>query len=141
MNTSDFYFELSANGEQTSFEAVDGVSTEPVLKHTLQPGEHPFKYRLPSLPKSKSIVLKKGRSQTGSKLIQWCSPPATENAGPEKGRVSLFLKDASGKPLVEWTLHSAYPVSHHVKKAEGKSQATEIEDLELGYSFYTFAKR
>ena len=141
MKPSDYYFELSANGEQTAFEAVDGVSTDPVLKHALQPGEHPFMYRLPSLPKTKSLILKNGRSQRGSKLMQWCAPPTEEGNSPEKGRVMLFLKDAAGKPLVEWTLHNAYPLNHHAKKADSKSPTTEIEDLELGYSFYTFSKR
>jgi phage tail-like protein len=141
MNSYDFYFELSANGEQTLFETVDGVSTEPVLKHALLPGEHPFKYRLPSLPKTKSIVLKKGRSQAGSKLMQWCKPASEEGTAPSKSRVMLYLKDSSGKPLVEWTLHNAFPINHHAKKAEGKVPATEIEDLELEYSFYTFAKK
>jgi phage tail-like protein len=141
MNSSDFYFELSANGEQTSFETVDGVSTEPVLKHALLPGEHPFKYRLPSLPKTKSIVLKKGKSVSGSKLMQWCTPNSEEGNAPKKGQVLLYLKDASGKPLMEWTLHNAYPLNHHAKKEAGKLPATVIEDLELGYSFYTFSKR
>jgi phage tail-like protein len=141
MNSSDFYFELSANGEQTAFETIDGVSTEPVLKHALLPGEHPFKYRLPSLPKTTSIVLKKGKSVSGSKLMQWCAPATEEGNLPAKVRVLLYLKDASGKPLVEWTLHNAFPLNHHAKKAGGKLQGTDIEDLELGYSFYTFSKR
>ncbi|NNJ82452.1 MAG: hypothetical protein HKO97_12225 [Flavobacteriaceae bacterium] len=141
MNSSDFYFELSANGEQTSFETVDGVSTEPVLKHALLPGEHPFKYRLPSLPKAKSIVLKNGKSVSGSKLMQWCAPASEEGDLPKKGSVLLYLKDSSGKPLVEWTLHNAFPLNHHAKKEAGKLPATVIEDLELGYSFYTFAKK
>lgn len=141
MSTSDFYFELSANGEQTAFETVDGISTVPVLKHTLRSGDHPFMYRIPSLPKSDSIVLKNGKATQGSKLMQWCAPAGDENPVQEKTRVVLYLKDKSGKPLVEWTLHNAFPKGHHSKSTEGEAPTTEISDLEVGYSFYTLSKR
>ena len=141
MSSSDYYFELSANGEQTTFEMVDGVSTEPALKHALQPGDHPFKYRLPSLPKSDRIILKNGKASPGSRIMEWFGRPEEEQEAPEKSRVILYLKDSQGKPLVEWTLHNAYPMSHHTQKLDSKIPTTVIDDLEVGYSFYTFSKR
>jgi len=141
MSSSDYYFELSANGEQTTFEMVDGVSTEPALKHALQPGDHPYKYRLPSLPKSDSIVLKNGKANPGSRLMEWFARPKEEQASPRKSMVILCLKDTTGRPLMEWTLHNAYPKSHHTQKLNSKIPTTVIDDLEVGYSFYTFSKR
>jgi len=140
---SDFHFELSANGEQTSFEEAVGISTEVVLPRTLKEGENPFKYRLPSMPKTGNLVLKNGRSSQGSKLMQWCA--SAENPTPEapldKNKVELQLKDANGRLLLEWTLYNAYPVKNSSINLKTKTQETEIKDLELAYSFYTFSKK
>lgn len=140
---SDFYFELSANGEQTSFKEAVGISTEVVLPRTLKEGENPFKYRLPSMPKTGNLVLKNGRSQQNSKLMQWCvsSQNPTAEAPLDKSKVALHLKDASGKSLLEWTLYNAYPVNNHATDSKSKTKETEIQDLELAYSFFTLSKK
>lgn len=140
---SDFYFELSANGEQTSFKEAVGISTEVVLPRTLKEGENPFKYRLPSMPKTGSLVLKNGRSQENSKLMQWCSSSQnpTAEAPLDKNKVALHLKDANGKSLLEWTLYNAYPVNNHATDLKTKTKDTEIKDLELAYSFFTLSKK
>lgn len=143
MNASpaEFYFELSANGEQTSFQEVEGVSTEVALRRNINPGENPFKFRLPSLPKTNNVRLKKGRSTAGSKLMQWCAQCNNPDAKPDRNRAMLTLKDAKGKSLLEWTLYNAFPKQSHAVKPNAKSAVTEIEDLELGYSFFTLAKK
>ena len=140
---SDFYFELSANGEQTSFKEAVGISTEVVLPRTLKEGENPFKYRLPSMPKTGNLVLKNGRSLQNSKLLQWCnaSQNPTAEAPLDKSKVELHIKDANGKSLLEWTLYNAYPVKNTAGAAKSKSNETEIQDLELAYSFYTLSKK
>ena len=138
---AEFYFELSANGEQTSFAEVEGVSTEVALRRNINPGENPFKFRLPSLPKTNYVVLKKGTTKPGSKLLQWCAQGMNPEANPERSRATLCLKDAKGKPLLEWTLYNAYPKQSHSSPPKSKAAQTEIQDLELGYSFFTLAKK
>ncbi len=142
-STAEFYFELSANGEQTNFREVDGISTEVVLRNNIKEGENPFKYRLPSLPKSRKLILKKGQTHTGSKLMQWCAGGQNkeENSIPDRSTVALRLKDTNGRSLVEWTLHSAYPVHSNTSKPDSKTAETEIADLELAFSFFTFSKK
>ena len=140
---SDFYFELSANGEQTSFKEAVGISTEVVLPRTLKEGENPFKYRLPSMPKTGNLVLKNGRSQENSKLMQWCSSSQnpTAEAPLDKNKVALHRKHANGNSLLEWTLYNAYPVNNHATDLKTKTKDTEIKDLELAYSFFTLSKK
>ena len=57
---TEFYFQLSANGEQTPFLKVEGISTEIALEESLKEGENPFKYRLPSIPIGGKLILKNG---------------------------------------------------------------------------------
>lgn len=138
-----FYFELTANDEHIPFKEVEGVSTEVALKHILKDGENPFKYRVPSLPKSNHLVLKNGITKKDSKLMQWCAahqnPTAENPAG--RSRAVLQLKDAKGNSLLEWTLFNAYPVSNHISNEKGKSKDTGIDDLELAYSFFTLTRK
>jgi len=139
---AEFYFELSANGEQTAFQEVEGVSTHVVLRNNLSPGDNPFKFRLPNLPNRDKVVLKKGQSKAGSKLLQWGSQDGNAEGKPEKRKALLTLKDAKGKALIEWTLISAYPVL--IKSSpvvDKKSNMSEIENLELNFSFFTFDKK
>ena len=140
---AEFYFELSANEEQTIFQAVEGVSTEVALKNILKEGENPFKYRLPSLPKTGNLLLKNGRSKRGSKLIQWCAANQNKEEGTSsnKSRVALHLKDARGKSLLEWTLYNAYPGKINLSASKYKGRETAIEGLELAYSFFTLSKK
>lgn len=140
---SEFYFELSANEEKTPFLSVEGVSTEVALKNILQEGENPFKYRLPSLPKTGNLILKHGHSNRNSKLIQWCiaNQNLEESVAPSKARVALHLKDAKGKSLLEWTLYNAYPGKMNLSEGRSKGKAAQIEGLELAYSFFTLSKK
>ncbi len=142
-STAEFYFELSANGEQTNFEKIEGISTEVALRNNLKEGENPFKFRLPSLPKSRKLVLHNGHTPAGSKLMQWCAGNQNEeeNSIPNRSTVVLLLKDSKGKSLVEWKLHSAYPVQSNVKASNSKTVETEIANLELAFSFFTFSKK
>jgi len=140
---SEFYFELSAIDEQTPFQEVEGVSTEVALKNILKEGENPFKYRVPSLPKTGHLLLKNGRAKKGSKLMEWCASNQNTNAdsSPNKSKAILHLKNAKGKSLLEWTLFNAYPVNNHISQEHSKSKDTAIEDLELAYSFYTLSRK
>ena len=140
---SEFYFELSANDEHIPFKEVEGVSTEVALKHIIKEGENPFKYRVPSLPKTGHLKLMNGVTKKGSKLMQWCAAhenPSEENPA-NRSRAVLHLKDARGNSLLEWTLFNAYPVSKHISGAKAKSNDAGIDDLELAYSFYTLSRK
>jgi len=140
---SPFHFELSANGEQTTFQKVDKMSTEVVLPRTLKAGENPFKYRIPSLPKNGSLLLKNGQITNASKLQQWCAH--CENPSEEhpfqKNNVALHLKDAQGNSLLEWTLYNAHPLAAKAAKDSEKNSEASNQDLILAYSFYTLAKK
>jgi len=140
---TEFYFELSANGEQTPFLKVEGISTEVALEDSLKEGDNPFKYRLPSMPKGGNLILKNGRAKKGSKLMQWCASNMNNEAGTPVNRsnVALQLRDTKGRPLVEWTLHNAYPVNNHVSHQRFRSKEALIEDLELAFSFFTVSMK
>jgi phage tail-like protein len=140
---TEFYFELSANGEQTPFLKVEGMSTEVALEDSLKEGENPFKYRLPSMPKSGNLILKNGRAKKASKLMKWCAASMNreENTPVQRSNVALHLKDTKGRSLVEWTLHNAYPVNNNTPTQRSRSKVTLIKDLELAFSFFTVSRK
>ena len=137
---SEFVFELSAKGEKIIFHEAEGISTVVTLPRTIKKGENPFKFRLPSFPKTGKLMLHKGSSQGQSKLMSWFNPSGDSEEGRTKEHVSLTLKSKEGQPFVEWKLFNAHPV-HMKSKAVNKSGGSEIEDLELNFSFYTLSKR
>ncbi|GAB5400240.1 MAG: hypothetical protein Aureis2KO_18250 [Aureisphaera sp.] len=137
---SPFHFELSANGEQTTFKEVDGMVTEVVLKNNLKEGDNPFRFRLPSLPKG-NIQLKKGTIQQGSKLMEWCAACQNPEEATPKSNATLRLKDAKGRSLVEWTLHRAHAVSNKKASNDEKNPTPNNDSLELGYSFYSLDRK
>jgi len=141
--SSPFHFELSANGEHTTFQQIDKMSTEVALPRTLKAGENPFKYRIPSLPKNGSLLLKNGQLNNAPKLQQWCdncANPSEENPF-QKNNVALHLKDAQGNSLLEWTLYNAHPVAANQEKDSEKSGEASGQDLTMAFSFYTLSKK
>jgi phage tail-like protein len=137
-----FNFEISSNGEQITFQRVEGVSTVIAAPASVKSGENPFKYRIPSLPKARNILLKNGNPKGASNLMQWCSTVKDKQSliRTDKRTILLKLKDVKGNSLLEWTLYGAYPTRHLAFPAT-KSKPMEIEDLELAYSFYTLSKK
>ncbi len=135
-----FYFELSANGEQTPFQEVVDLPTAITTRVQLKEGENPFKYGIPSLPKG-GITLKHGKASKSSKLMEWCAACANPEGDQraQRAKVNLALKDSKGKELVNWTLFNARPVSNKTTSLGAKDRLADIE-LELDYSFYTLAK-
>lgn len=140
-NMTEFYFELSSNGEKTNFQEIEGVSTEVALRNNLKDGDNPFKFRLPNLPKGNKLVLKKGQAYVGSSLLQWADQANNQDNKLEKSKASLTLKNAKGKSLVEWTLFNAFPGQSKMAETEKKATVAEIENLELNFSFFTFSKK
>ncbi|RLD24146.1 MAG: hypothetical protein DRI70_08555 [Bacteroidetes bacterium] len=140
---TEFYFELSANGEKTPFLKVEGISTEVALEDSLKVGENPFKYRLPSMPKGGKLILKNGRAKKGSKLMKWCAASMNMEANTPviRSNVALHLKDTKGRYLVEWILHNAYPVNNKVSNQRSRAKVTAIEDMELAFSFFTVSRK
>ncbi len=138
---TEFYFELSSNGEKTNFQEIEGVSTKVALRNNLKEGDNPFKFRLPNLPKGNNLVLKKGQTNMGSALLQWVDQANHQENKLEKSKASLTLKDANGRPLVEWTLFNAFPGHSKLAITDKKATITEIENLQLNFSFFTFSKK
>ncbi len=66
-----FYFSLSYQGEDNSFQEVSGISKELSIEEMADGGENKFKYRLPIIAENKNLVLKRGPVRAKSKLLQW----------------------------------------------------------------------
>jgi len=133
--STKFYFELNILGEQTDFQGVEHVATTVALRDLIKPGDNPFKYRIPSLPKGRKITLKKGVCKPDSRVLDWMNPSA--DSDKEKDRATLCLKDDNGNILVEWVLFGARPEGGQAAKDFSKAGLTAIEKLDVSFGFYT----
>lgn len=133
-----FYFSLSFGGEDAAFKEVSGISKEFGIEEVASGGENRFKYRLPNIPSSKNLVLKRAILPTGSQLISWCSSTLDDglaNAIQTKD-VSVDLLDNEGSVLMKWTFFNAYPVSYNVSDLKSQENEIVIETIELAYSYF-----
>lgn len=136
-----FYYELSAFGESARFAEVDGMPPRVISRIPVRDGENPFKYGVPSLPKNSNLKFKQGRSGKNSKLKQWCLKGGSEGGPPAKSHATLQLKDGKGNSWVEWKLYNAQPLTRNASVFHEHKNNTEIDELELAYSFYTLSKK
>lgn len=134
---TEFVFELSAKGEKIIFREAEEISTKVTLPGNINKGENPFKFRIPSFPKTGKLTLHQGSASNQSKLMGWFRPSKDEG-GERKARerISLTLKSKEGQPFVEWIMYNAFPVNMK-SSSQGNAGDTAIDDLELNFSFYS----
>lgn len=133
-----FYFSLSFQGVDTAFKEVSGISKEFGIEEVASGGENRFKYRLPSIPSSKNLILKRAIIPTGSDLISWCSDTldgGLANAITPQD-VSVNLLDSQGDVLKKWTFYNAYPVHYSISDLKSQESEIVIESIELAYTYF-----
>jgi phage tail-like protein len=133
-----FYFSLSFNGEDTSFQEVSGLSKELRVEEVVSGGENRFNYRLPKLATSQNLVLKRALVTNDSKLIKWCASSLDTglNTPIEVHDVTIRLLGADNLVLSMWTFYKAYPVKYSVADFRSQDNTLVIESVELAYNYF-----
>ena len=132
-----FYFELDINGvaADCAFQEVSGLEKEMDIEEVTSGGENRFRFRLPKGLKSSNLVLKRGVTQSGSRLVQWCHETLDGGFGeairPKDIRLTLLNPD--GLPAMTWTFKRAWPVKWSFSELKSQENALLIETIELAY--------
>lgn len=137
-----FYFSLkiagTSNDQLASFKEVTGISMEMETTEVVEGGENRFAHRVPSKSKYSNLVLKRGLIMRNSPIAQWCQD--TLSSGLEQvikpKNIVVSLLDESGKPLMNWAFHNAYPVKWEISDLKSSDNALVIETLEFTYSYF-----
>ncbi len=137
-----FYFTLNiagtSNDQLVSFKEVSGISADFSTEKITEGGENQFSYRLPKKSKYSNLVLKRGLILQNSPVAQWCQD--TLNSGLQQvinpKNIVISLLDGSGKPLMNWAFHNAYPVKWEISDFKSSANELVIETLEFAYTYF-----
>lgn len=140
-----FYFSLSLEGEDTSFDAAfqeaSGLYNEMDMEEVASDDANRFRYRLPNVSTMQNLVLKKGTLMPASPLIEWFEQSLKGvNNVIETKNATLNLLNQGGIPTISWTFNGAYPVK--IFRADLVAQENQIlvESMELAYQYFTIKK-
>lgn len=133
-----FYFKLSFSGEDAAFQEVSGISKELSLEEVAGGGENRFKYRLPTIPSSQNLILKRALVPVGSKLALWCATTlGGDLVNPIKTQtVMVSLMNSDGMVATSWTFYDSYPVKYSVSELKSDENNLAIETIELAYTYF-----
>lgn len=133
-----FYFQLSFKGVDAAFQEVSGITKEFKLEEIACGGENRFKYRLPTIPTSQNLILKRALIPKGSALGNWCAHTLDDGLAntinPKDVRVSLMK--SKKEPLITWEFFNAYPVKYAVSDLKSDENKIAIETIELAYTYF-----
>lgn len=128
-NKGDFLVEIA--GVKAGFYSVDGISIEnEVLEY--RSGTDDTVRKLPGRTKYSNITLKRGFNGGTSALEEWHQSIVDGTAAPDKIHrdMTLTLYNQQGKPIAQWSLFSAFPVSFAVGSSP-ENTGMAIEKIEI----------
>jgi len=137
-----FYFKVTLNDTDTSFQEVSGISVEVETETLYEGGENRRSYQVPKRIKYPNLVLKRGIAPVSSPLVDWCKK-ILESEFTEKIKrdsLNVQLMDAEGNPIRVWNFTDAYPVKWSVDAFNSQKNEVAIETIELVYASSTREK-
>jgi phage tail-like protein len=129
-----FAFSFDGSSQDASFQEISGLKTEWTTEEVREGGENGYVHQLPVRTKYENLVLKRGVVRRESPLAQWLAASFAGNFAVQKVQVKtaiVMLLDARSRPLVQWTLAGAYPVSWAHSALNATESALLIETIEL----------
>lgn len=127
-----FYFMVTINGENCSFQEVSGLETETQVVEYRDSNSKQFStIKMSGIAKFGNVTLKKGIFVKDNGFFRWYS--AIEMNTIQRSTVVIKLLDEAGQPTMTWTLLNAWPT-----KIMGADLATEgnevaVELIELAH--------
>lgn len=129
-------FGSTTSEQEAQFREVSGIESEMDLESVVEGGENRFVHQLPKAVKHPRLVLKRGISANGSRLVTWCKKTLERGLAQriETQVVQVQLLGATSQPLRAWAFDNAYPVKWSFDSLEAKKNEVAIETIELVYT-------
>jgi phage tail-like protein len=122
-----------------SFQEISGLKTEWTTEEVAEGGVNQFVHRLPVRTKYSNVILKRGLLRGDSPLATWLADSFAGNFAVnlvDPKTIVVMLLDIWRRPIVAWTLFSAYPVSWDHSSLNATESSLLIETIELSCSWF-----
>jgi len=133
-----FQVDIAGSSDLTpdgSFQEASGFNVELEVDPIREGGENRFEHKLPNGIKFPNLVLKRGLVTVNSTLGKWCLETLQSDLS-QQIKISdlvISLLDHKKKPLMIWTVYSAYPVKWEVSNLNAMQNEIAIETVEFAY--------
>jgi len=133
-----FYFKVTWDGNDMSFQEVSGLETETQIIE-YRHGDSPVfsNIKMPGIAKVGNVTMKKGVFVSDNKFWDWYSQIKMNTI--KRLPVVINLCDETGAPKMTWTLKNCWPTK--ITGTDLKSDANEvaIETIEIVHEGITIA--
>ena len=134
-----FSFMVSFEGNAdvgTHFQEVSGLESRLDVEPVTEGGENRFVHALPKPAKPSNLVLQRCVADIDDDLVTWCKSTLENDFSkpiqPRDLRIALIDKDK--KPMAQWHVRNAYPVTLDVAGFDAMKSELAIEKIELAVS-------
>ena len=140
-----FAVAIGASLADSSFREVSGLKAEWKSDEVEEGGQNRFVHRLPTRTRYTNVVLKRGIVRMTSPLAYWlsdCFRGDFLGSPVDAQTVNVLLLDPRRRPLVQWSLEGAWPVSWEHSGLDSMQSELAVETIELAYRWFerrTFA--
>ncbi|MGQ7846061.1 phage tail protein [Granulosicoccus sp. 3-233] len=127
-----FYFKVTWNSEEMSFQEISGLDVE----------AQPIEYRhgnskqfgtisMPGLVKYGNVTMKRGVFKSDNKFWDWFSQIKMNTI--ERVPVTISLLDENGEPTMVWTLANAWPTKITGTDLKSDGNEVAIDSIEIAH--------
>lgn len=127
-----------ADGADTRFTEVSGLSVEMGSEELAEGGENRFVQKYPTRAKYPELVLKRGLMKN-SAVWDWVRQCIVDYRIEPRNLDIKLLNDAH-EPLITWHVVGAWPTRWSVSDLNAASNAFAVESMQLAYQYFTIDK-
>ncbi len=127
-----FHFSVEWGGTNIGFSEASGLTMETQVieyRDGLSPDYNTIK--MPGLPKTTNIVLKRGIVEGDKEFFAWLN--ATKMNKAERRDVSISLLNEEHEPVMTWKARNCFPVKIEGPGLKATGNEVAIETLELAH--------
>jgi len=132
-----FSFSLDGSSVDGSFQEVSGLKVEWTTDPVKEGGQNGFVHQLPLRTQFSNLILKRGVVRRASPLASWLTTAFEGNFMAQKVQrktAVVMLLDSTSRPLVQWTIDGAWPVSWAYSTMNASESNLLIETIEISCS-------
>ena len=138
-----FYFTIALSNEagasESSFQEVNGISTDIETASIDSGDENRFRYKLPKQTGYSNLVLKRGLLSSDSELLNWVQNCLTAGLTDQIEVKPLFVKllDNNYDIIRSWTFENAYPIKFTIGSLIANARELAVDSIEFSYTHFS----
>jgi phage tail-like protein len=131
-----FYFRVSWDGQEMSFQEVSGLDTETqVIEYRAGDSKQFSTIKMPGITKVGNVTMKKGVFKADNTFWNWYSQIKMNTI--KRVTVTIQLLDETGTPTMTWSLKNAWPTKITGTDLKSEGNEVAVESIEVAYEGLT----